>query len=354
MSSRPMVALQSHLVLGTCLALALTACASEVLPTDPSNRPDQASSPRVAETGANPYSDALDLGTLGGTRAYAHAINSAGQVVGGSTLANGNVHAFLWANGVMTDLGTLGGDYSEAFGINDHGDIVGVSKTADGKTHGVWWNKRVPRDLGTIGNRPSAALDVNNHDQIVGGADEIALLWRKKRMTRLPSPSDGTHCGAFEINASGRAIGQCTINNSARAVLWDRGRAMNLGTLGGTNSTATGINASGAVVGISFITFDNGSHPFVWRRGTMTDLTTLGADFRLIPNAINDAGQIAGHYGGGDRIHGAVFEDGKMIELPGTTVDTYVDDINRLGHVVGYTVVGNAYHAILWRRSSQP
>src|SRR6266545_2475214 len=75
----------------------------------------------------------IDLGALGGTFSDARAINERGQVVGESTTASGEVHAFLWQDGTMSDLGTLGGDRSEAAGINEHGQVVGSSQTASGE-----------------------------------------------------------------------------------------------------------------------------------------------------------------------------------------------------------------------------
>ena len=66
-----------------------------------------------------------DLGTLGGSKSFAYAINETGQIVGGSDITDDSVyHAVRWQNEGMLDLGTLGGSESEAFGINDAGQIV--------------------------------------------------------------------------------------------------------------------------------------------------------------------------------------------------------------------------------------
>ncbi len=83
----------------------------------------------------------IDLGTLGGTFSDARAINERGQVVGESTTATGEEHAFLWQDGTMSDLGTLSGDQSEANGINNRGQVVGGSTTATGDFHAVLWMK---------------------------------------------------------------------------------------------------------------------------------------------------------------------------------------------------------------------
>jgi probable HAF family extracellular repeat protein len=70
-----------------------------------------------------------------------------------------------------------------------------------------------------------------------------------------------------------------------------------LGTLGGTLSFATGINDRGWVDGFSNLKGDVEQHAFLWRRGVMTDLGTLGGPNSGVGfwgQAPNDHGAIAG------------------------------------------------------------
>ena len=65
-----------------------------------------------------------------------------------------------------------------------------------------------------------------------------------------------------------------------------------LGTLGGTFSSALAVNDLGQVVGLS-MTAAKESHAFLWEAGTMTDLGTLGgSEARAV--AVNDLGQVVG------------------------------------------------------------
>ena len=66
-----------------------------------------------------------------------------------------------------------------------------------------------------------------------------------------------------------------------------------LGTLGGTSSSAYGINASGQVVGNSNPAGSGAKRAFLYSNNVMTDLGTLGGGSSYA-TAINDAGQIAG------------------------------------------------------------
>ncbi len=88
-----------------------------------------------------------DLGTLPGhTRAYACAINAAGQVVGCSRAVGEEGlpvgHPFLWENGQLTDLGAPNGStLAIAADINDDGHVVGAARMSNGLYHAFLWQK---------------------------------------------------------------------------------------------------------------------------------------------------------------------------------------------------------------------
>lgn len=82
-----------------------------------------------------PDGSITELGTLGGTRTVASALNDRGQVVGSSQRGDGSNydwHAFLWADGVMTDLGAVGSYFSSgAVDVNNSGQVVGSGSGPD-------------------------------------------------------------------------------------------------------------------------------------------------------------------------------------------------------------------------------
>jgi len=134
----------------------------------------------------------IDLGTLGGKNCLVTGLSASGCVIGASHTSEGEQHAFLWKNGVMTDLGTLpGGKQSQANAINDREEIVGSAQIETGDFHAFLWKNGVMTDLGLLprGNE-SVACALNNRGEVVGQASTEtsgfhAVLWQKGQVKDL-------------------------------------------------------------------------------------------------------------------------------------------------------------------------
>ncbi|MFE6847103.1 hypothetical protein [Streptomyces sp. NPDC057686] len=207
-----------------------------------------------------------DLGTLGGTRSKATAID--GRTVVGSSLTSGDAteHAFAYdlRTHTMTDLGTLGGS-SRATGVD--GDyVVGESDlSADGPTHGFVYDLRTRRlvDIGTLGGSSTDITGLNG-DTVVGKSSlsgdavthAFAYSVRTRAMTDLGSLAGPSGNSAAAAVSGGIVVGSSSLPDTPASITHGfayslRTRTMtDLGTLGGRSSTANDISGS-TVVGQS-------------------------------------------------------------------------------------------------------
>ena len=132
-----------------------------------------------------------DLGTLGGASSSTtgtaivggRTLNERGDVVGDSTTASGEAHAFLWRNGRMTDLGTLGGTFSSATGVNDRGQVIGRSQLATGEGRAFLWQDGHMVDLGALVDPTFFATDINDRGEVTGFTEDGRAF-----VVRVPPP----------------------------------------------------------------------------------------------------------------------------------------------------------------------
>jgi probable HAF family extracellular repeat protein len=233
---------------------------------------------------------------------------------------------FLWRDGGMTALPTLGGANSLANSANNRGETVGA---AENSVHDS--SCMAPQQL--------------DYEAVVWGpaAGEIQTI--------PPLPGDKVSIAAAN-NASGLVIGlsgPCVspgvISSGgvpAHAVIWDRGRPTNLGTLGGSNTLPMEINSRGQVVGVSLLQGDTFFHAFLWQKGVVTDLGVLPGDVNSIGSGLNDQGQAVGGSLGLSEASSRPFlwQNGVMTDLstlikPGLTSLTvfFANDINSRGEI---------------------
>ena len=236
-------------------------------------------------------------------------INAAGQVVGYTHTYDGNQYrqrAKLWQNGAMIDLGTLGGRSAYAHAINDAGLIVGQAEPVAGSWKATLWDGGRAIQLATpSGNyENSVAVSINNKNQVVGNywSENIqhAVLWEDGKTIKLDMGGDSFGGVALDINDTGDIIGNVYEASAwSRPVLWRDGVLSYLAPLGGGNlGQAVAMNNLGQVVGYSYQ--EDGTHATLWNNGVATDLNYLldpaliSQGWLLSVTDINDAGQIVG------------------------------------------------------------
>ncbi len=123
----------------------------------------------------------------------------------------------------------------------------------------------------------------------------------------------GPESFAYGLNNNGQVVGESdTADGSRRAFLYSNGSLTDLGTLGGKYSSAYGINDAGQIVGVSDAS-PGGQHAFLFENGSMTVLGP--ANTYTIAYGINAAGQAVGVVSTGDNLHAAIFDHGTTVDL---------------------------------------
>lgn len=305
-------------------------------------------------------------------------------------------HTFRWRNGVMTDLGGLvDGFNSSAASVNDRGWVIGASQTGildpNGfpQFHATLWTESRIIDLGVVpGGSDSLGVSINEAGQAVGisdngvadpfslfGVNQVrTFLWEDGQLQDIgtlggPDAQAGPGCNNQRAGVIvGASYTSFTPNPQTEIptlapFLWENGKMTNLGTLGGSAGIGVCSNNRLQVIGRSSLsghpaacsTGEPGCHAFLWQRGTMHDLGTLGGD-NSEPIWINDAGEIAGSADlPGDGIHHAVrWKDGQITDIGtvGGDACSRGKAINAKGQIVGGSSDCNDFlHAFLWDES---
>ncbi len=176
----------------------------------------------------------------------------------------------------------------------------------------------------------------------------------KYNITALPV---GTN--ALGINNAGMVVGDIATPDGRRGFIWSGtggGSFDLLGTLGGPDSTANAINASGQVTGYSAIPSGD-TNAYRYASGSMTTLGVFGG-VTSFGNAINNSGQIAGQYlPTGQQYRAFLYSGGAGVDL-GTLGGgfAYAGGINNKGDVVGVSSLDDVSpflsHAFIYSNGS--
>lgn len=289
------------------------------------------------------------LGDLEGGFAIPHDINELGHVVGESSTAAHDLHAFLWTpDRQMEDLGTLpGGNYARALAANDLDWVVGEGVTAVGEGDAVgfeihaflWTPQTGMRDLGTLGGTSSIAGGINNLGQVVGGSftgtgEFHAFLWTAEGGMRDLGTLGGMVSAGSDINELGHVVGWShTPSGEAHAFLWTpEGGMQDLGALDGIidDTSRISVNNSDQVVGTWWLTTDQ-SLAFVWTPTEgMWNLGALPGHQHTVAAGINDNGQVAGTSSAATSERHAVLWTVNLSLTPEEKIAALINEISQL------------------------
>lgn len=318
-----------------------------------------------------PGYDVIDLGTLGGSSARPYALNDSGDVVGWSTTASGESHAFVWRDGVFRD---LTGPFAEsrAETITNSGLVAGVAWRAGSEEPRIFqWSNGVTTDLGTVrplgGQGEDAVLVLTTNDIVAWHRNSeryTSAIWHNGVRQLLdgltPFWNPGGEARAIAMNNRGQIVGAslmpgAAVNDVYHAFMWKDGVTRDLGVLtefacdydpalNCGESGAVDINDNSQVIGWSF---DESSHlrGVLWANSSITDLGSWS------PAAINGAGEIAGHGLSGTDGAGYFWRSGTLTtigSLPGG--GTHVVDMNDQSAVVGTSLTADGKpHVFVWK-----
>ena len=189
----------------------------------------------------------------------------------------------------LIDLGTFGGPtsyFSNGFDgiLNPQGTNAGWADTSTPDpyypnclnpdcfvSHAFQWQKGTTIDLGVLpGGQSSSAAWISNTG-LIAGLSQNGLI-------------DPLLPGIPEV----------------RAVLWRNRQIIDLGTLGGNESSASSVNNRGQVVGLAtnnipdrFSFLVTQLRAFLWQDGAIQDLGTLGTGNDAAASFVNEAGQVS-------------------------------------------------------------
>jgi probable HAF family extracellular repeat protein len=332
-----------------------------------------------------------DLGVLpGGANSQTDWIDASGLIAAWSE--NGLIDplmgvpegvAVLWAGGKPINLGTLpGGTESLATSVNSRGQVVGFSSndTLDAfsmvglatQTRAFLWQNGVMTDLGTLGGPDALAGYVNERGQIAGQSytsssfsnncnfplTTAPFLWQNGKMIDLGTL--GGTCGYTNwLNQRGQVVGNSNLAGDAthHGFLWDNGTLTDLGTLGGNGSEADSISDSGFIVGRADVPGSLSHHAFRWKNGVMADLGIIPGQPCSTALSVNSIGQVVGEtgicgVGGGPAFlsdNGEPMVDVNTLVVPASEIEVISEfDINDLGEIAGQGLLPNGdVHAVL-------
>jgi probable HAF family extracellular repeat protein len=252
------------------------------------------------------------------------------------------------------------GDFVFAYFATRSSATINMDKITSSSTVNCKWINTTNGSQQTVGSYSNSGT---RSFTVPDGWEDGMLVLESDQFTKYIVTDLGTLGGsnnfASGINNAGQVVGQSQISGSTdyHAYLWSGGVIKDLGTLGGSQSFANAINNKGEVAGYSFLSGNSNYHAFLYKEGVMQDIGSLtGPSGSSYANSINDAGQVVGSSrDSSGHTPAFLYGDGVMRSIGSLgRNDASATAVNAAGQVVGesWTEGYEAIHGFLYDQGS--
>ena len=227
--------------------------------------------------------------------------------------------------------------------LYDFADGMAGGNYAFGSSETAFYFKGITNHtLNVPGATISTVYSINAAGHMVGGFNDSkgphGFLYDGTKFVTLDDPAASSYgTSAMGINDAGSIVGTYNdINDVAHGFLYSNGAYTNFDCPNSTATNASGINASGQIVG--FCWYNSTYHGFLLSNNVYTPIDFPQAALTYLYD-INDAGAMAGAFQDpAGHFHGFTYSDGLFnpVDVLGGTTDTFLIRIKNNGAVVGF------------------
>lgn len=278
-------------------------------------------------------------------------INNAGQIVG-----NTRTEAWIWSDSGIVNLSALKPGI-EVFAINNLGQAAGAFSL--GSSTAFIYSQGQLRDIGRpAGLNYAIPHTINDKGQVAGTAGNFPgdtsrpFFFNQGTMTALGT-FGGDQGDALGLNNKGTVVGSAALppppdspRGAQRAFVYQNGALAQIVASGAEPVIAYDVNDAGAIVGGASFASTGLSQPFLYTGGKLSNLGGPTGEAR----GINNKGEIVGIWGStptSDLTHAFLDRSGTLTDLNDLVVPvaggtiTRAEDINDVGQILATVCFGS-------------